>query len=246
MKKIIPLVFWSIIGLTMQVKAQKIDLTKQFNTRQILVVTAANWDTVDAKLNVFEWNNKSWQLKFADVPVTLGRTGLAWGKGLQSDELNTGVLKKEGDGKSPAGIFSLGGLFGYEDISTKMKFLKVSPSTFCVDDQTSAYYNQVTDTTKTPKTWNSAEEMRRNDDLYKYGVFVNYNTEPIVAGAGSCIFMHIWRGAGRPTAGCTAMTEENMLKLFSILDAEKKPLLIQMPRDEYEKLRNSYQLPDLH
>ncbi|UKJ07816.1 L,D-transpeptidase family protein [Solitalea lacus] len=223
--------------------AQRIDLVKHFNTKQLLIVTSKSLESIEGVLNVYEWDDQKWHLKLEKLPITLGRTGLVWGKGLHDDKLNTGDLKKEGDGKSPAGIYSLGGLFGYETIQTRMDFLKVTNTMFCVDDPSSVYYNKIVDTTQVEKTWNSAEEMRRADVLYKFGIIVNYNTDPIVAGAGSCIFMHIWRGANQPTSGCTAMTEENMLKLLEILDKEKNPLLVQFPLSEQQKLVEIYDLP---
>lgn len=243
MKRALLLSFSVITFLTQSCKAQQVNLTKEFQAEQLIVVTAADWTTIQAEMNVYELKSGKWKSVMEHIPVTLGRTGLAWGKGLHDDKLNVGELKKEGDGKSPAGIFRLNGLFAYETIKTKMPLLKVDTTTFCVDDKDSPFYNRIVNTDTTAKNWNSAEDMRRQDEFYKYGVFVGYNTDQIVAGAGSCIFMHLWRGSDRPTAGCTAMTEENVLALFNFLDSKKKPILVQVPQSEYENLKKLYELP---
>ncbi|AFD08855.1 L,D-transpeptidase family protein [Solitalea canadensis] len=243
MKKALLISFSVLAIFTQSCKSQKVNLTKQFQSEQLIVVTAADWTTIQAEMNVYELENGQWKSVMEHIPVTLGRTGLAWGKGLHDEKLNVGELKKEGDGKSPAGIFRLNGLFAYDDFKTKMPLLKVDTNTFCVDDKTSPFYNQIVSTDTTAKNWNSAEEMRRKDDFYKYGVFVGYNTDQIVAGAGSCIFMHLWRGSDRPTAGCTAMMEENMVALFEFLDPAKKPILVQVPKNEYENIKEIYELP---
>ena len=74
--------------------------------------------------------------------------------------------------------------------------------------------------------------MKRNDGLYEYGIVINHNTSPIIAGNGSAIFFHIWRSATSPTLGCTSMSKENLLVLMRWLDKGKHPLLIQVPEAE--------------
>lgn len=222
---------------------QGTDLQQKLDTRQLVLVTTSGWDNIDGQLTTYEWKNEQWVPVLQNIPVVTGRSGLAWGKGLHDPGLNNGKLKKEGDGNSPAGIFYLSGLFGYDDISAEMPALKVDERTFCVDDVKSDYYNQIVKSDTVKKDWSSAETMRMKSDVYKYGIFVDYNVNPSVPGDGSCIFMHIWRGSASPTAGCTAMTEENILRLIGFLDKSKNPVLVQVPASEYAGLRQRYKLP---
>src|SRR5215210_2249855 len=80
-------------------------------SRQCLVVVAANWNSTAGVLRAFERKNGSavWKAHGADVPVVLGKKGLAWGRGL----VNAGArpVKMEGDNKAPAGFFRLGQAF---------------------------------------------------------------------------------------------------------------------------------------
>jgi len=80
---------------------------------QLLVVTTQGWDEKQGELVLYERENDSTPciVVKAPVPVVLGKNGLAWGIGLHPTNPET-TYKKEGDGKSPAGIFSLGSAFG--------------------------------------------------------------------------------------------------------------------------------------
>ena len=72
----------------------------------------------------------------------------------------------------------------------------------------------------------SYEFMKRDDNLYKYGVVIEYNTDPVIKGNGSAIFLHIWKGEGIPTAGCVAVSEEDIIKILGWLDPAASPLMI--------------------
>jgi len=232
-----------ILILIIFIFEQKPGIHEKMKTSQLVVVTTAGWNNINGKMNTYHWKNNRWEPVLNNINIVTGRGGLAWGNGLHEPSLNKGKLKKEGDGNAPAGIYYLSGLFGYQDISARMNSLKVDELTFCVDDVKSAYYNQIVKSDTVKKDWNSAETMRMKSDVYKYGIFVDYNVNPITPGKGSCIFMHIWSKSTAPTAGCTAMTEDNMLKLINFLDKSKNPVLVQVPQSEYPKMKLLYKLP---
>ena len=113
----------------------------------------------------------------------------------------------------------------------------------CVDDVASGSYNAIVDTRRAArKDWDSDETMRREDDLYRFGLVVGHN-QANAPGAGSCIFVHIRRSPGVPTAGCTAMAQADILELIRWLDRAKGPVMVQLPRREYDRLRASWGLP---
>lgn len=78
---------------------------------------------------------------------------------------------------------------------------------------------------------------------YRWGVVVEHNAAPPVAGKGSCIFLHIWQAADKGTAGCTAMEQTNLEELMRWLDAKKRPVLAQLPEGEHKRLRAAWRLP---
>ena len=65
----------------------------------------------------------------------------------------------------------------------------------------------------------------RDVQQYRRGAVVQYNT-PATPGAGSCIFLHIWSGPSKGTAGCTAMSAENLDVLLRWLDPASNPRLL--------------------
>lgn len=204
---------------------------------QLLVVTTDNWSTKEGRLQRYEKKDDHWRKVGEKINIVLGRNGLGWGKGLHTTPKNAKYIKKEGDGKAPAGLFSLGNAFGYAQATFKIEFPYAIYKTtdHCVDDTTSQWYNQIIDSTQVKKDYKSFEHMKLRNNLYKYGITVNHNPNAI-AGAGSCIFMHIRSNSGKGTAGCTAMREEKIVTVLKWLKGEEKPLLLQLPKEEMVKV----------
>ena len=206
---------------------------------QLLVVVTPDWDATNGTMQRYEQRWRRWRAVGDPINVVIGRTGLAWGRGLHSPM--NGPQKHEGDGKSPAGIYTLGSAFGFEPSAQwKLPYVPLRETTECVDDAASAFYNQVVERTAA-SDWKSSEKMR-SVLQYKWGVVVNHNT-PAFAGAGSCIFLHIWKGPQSTTAGCTAMAEDDLVTLLQWLDPGRSPRIVQLPRAEYDRLRRPWSLP---
>lgn len=87
--------------------------------------------------------------------------------------------------------------------------------------------------------------MGRKDNLYKWGLFVGHNYPDPSQGKGSCIFIHIWKSSSQGTEGCSAMTEDDVVKIMKWVDASKKPLLVQFPVKEYNTVSEKINLPKL-
>lgn len=170
----------------------------------------------------------SWLSVAGPKAVSIGRHGLAWGAGEHRVQAPPGFrMKQEGDGCSPAGIFRIPFAFGYAPKAhgLHLKYVPVTSTLMGVDDAKSLYYNQIVDTASVESDWTSHETMLREDGLYRWGAFVAHNPTNM-PGGGSCIFLHLWRGPGRPTAGCTAMAEEDMIRVLKWLDSSKEPRLV--------------------
>ena len=220
------------------------------NSRQCIVVITDSWTASSGTALWFDRVTGSpWQGRGGPVPVLLGRAGLAWGRGELDKSRRTGPLKREGDDKAPAGVFRLGTTFGYaangKSLHSKMPYLALTKNIVAVDDPASRYYNQLIDKSRLTKVdWHSAENMILADNRYKWGVTVLHNVPP-APGAGSSIFIHVWKDSATATSGCTAMAEENLLRLLAWLDPAKAPLLVQLPRPIYNELHLQLGLPDI-
>jgi L,D-peptidoglycan transpeptidase YkuD (ErfK/YbiS/YcfS/YnhG family) len=188
-------------------------LNLEANIEQALIVHPDSQTIYQATITVWEKNGNEWRRVFDAIPAVIGRNGMA--------SLNE---KKEGDGRTPSGTYRLGTAFGYENaIDTKLSYRQVTAEDHWIDDPASAEYNQWV--TGTPNA-QSFENLKRDDDLYKYAVVIEYNTSPIKPGDGSAIFLHVWRAADKPTAGCVATDEANVKQLLSWLDPSRQPVII--------------------
>lgn len=206
-------------------------------SRQHVVVIVDGPRAVTGRLVRMEGAGGAWSAAGPTVRVVVGRGGVG--------------PKREGDGRSPAGVYPIGEAFGYgpePPDGLTIPYRPLSPGTVCVDDPGSVLYNRIVDpdTLSRSPAWASAEPMRRDlshgDDLYRWGVEIRYNAqgEP---GAGSCIFFHVWRGPESPTVGCTAMDAADLLALARWLDPGAKPVVVQGTRENLERLETRGLLP---
>jgi L,D-transpeptidase catalytic domain len=228
------------------------------SSTQMIVVTTAGWDAVEGRLQRYERATPrgKWKAAGPSAIVVVGKSGLGWGIGILpfgSRQIRgpADPVKKEGDGRAPAGVFRLRTIFGYSPQpppAWKMPYMGLTPSVECVDDPSSKSYNRVLDRAAFSPglpDWHSSEHMLRSDELYRWGVIVDHNAPTAAPGGGSCIFLHIWRGRGMGTVGCTAMPQEQLETVLAWLDPARKPLLVQLPVLQYKKLRKPWKLPPL-
>lgn len=220
--------------------------------RQMILVVAENDTTFRARMGTFSLVRGGWRAEAA-WPVVIGRNGMAWGRGLhrEGDRDPRRPVKREGDGKTPEGVFTLPRAFGYapaDSARTRLPYTQADADLICIDDVRSEFYNTVTgvaekgmDRDRLP----SHERMLREDGLYRYVILVGHNIAPRDRGAGSCIFLHVWRGEDSGTSGCTAMTEERMTELFAWLDPGERPVIVQLTRADYMRLRAAWGLPEM-
>ncbi len=188
---------------------------KDKKAKQAVFVTADKADKFTAKITAYEYIKGKWVKKYS-MPAVIGKNGIS-------------LKKKEGDGKSPAGIFYIGRSFGTvkKPSGVDLPYTKTDQYDYWVDDVTSRDYNKWIVYKGDPeKRWKSFERMKL-EPLYHYGAVIEYNTHPIVKGAGSAIFFHVWRASDKPTAGCTAVSQDNVVKLLKWMDPAKKPVFIQ-------------------
>ena len=219
-------------------------------TQMVLVLTD-NWQQATGTLHTFERHQNRWQPIASAFDVSIGKNGSAWGIGLHPVQ-NDAPQKVEGDGKAPAGIFAIDIAFGYAEKSTsKLRYHAMTDADWCIDVVESPLYNQIVSTGHVglDAVKGSTEPMRRDlqanaDQLYKKGFVIKHNPDNIRK-SGSCIFAHLWRAPGKPTAGCTAMSENDMNALLHWLDADKNPSFVLLPKSEYTRLQKSWHLPPL-
>lgn len=183
----------------------------------MLVVDESLLFWTSRKVYTLERQDGIWRQVFDPMKAVIGRNGFA-----------PPGEKREGDGRTPSGQYRLGTAFGYaREISTKMPYRQALSDDLWVDDPKAPDYNRWVKQTETQAA--SYEKMKRDDDQYKYGLVIEYNSNPVIPGYGSAIFLHIWKSPGSPTAGCVAVSEEDILKILGWLDPAAHPVIIINP-----------------
>lgn len=130
---------------------------------------------------------------------------------------------REGDYRTPEGLFSLGFAFGTENLTDlSIPYRQLNENCYWVDDPESPYYNQWQETTDI--TWNSAEHLIDYAVSYRYTVVVNYNMNPITPYKGSAIFLHC--ATGSYTAGCIAVPTADMKNILYWLKEDANPMIL--------------------
>jgi zinc D-Ala-D-Ala dipeptidase len=246
------LIFSLLIGLSSSVLAQV--KTPQpppkkapfAQSRQAVVVTTKDWDATQGEARLFERGRvgAKWTQKGEAFPIVVGRAGLAWAHDAAPEK--SVQFKVEGDGKSPAGLFPMTFAFGTAVKPERVTFpyTRVVEFTECVDDVKSSHYNKIVNRMQVGNfDWKSSEKMIEIVPEYELGVFVAYNSYPVVRGNGSCIFLHVWKEPTSATSGCTAMGRTDLERIVSWLEPTHNPYLVQLPEAEYKSLTKSWNLP---
>lgn len=183
------------------------------NVGQLLVVFNEEAENFTAVFVALEKINNRWVVKQKPIEAGIGKNGFA----PPSD-------KKEGDGKSPTGIFKLGKLFSYEkQFQTLLENQQTTKEDKWIDDVNSPDYNKHIIGATSAKSY---ENMLLKDDVYKYCTVIEYNTNPIIKGKGSAIFFHLALKSGTFTSGCVAIKEEYMKLMVNWLDPKLNPTII--------------------
>jgi uncharacterized protein YijF (DUF1287 family) len=224
------------------------DLVLPPATQQLVLVVTEDWQSPQARLSTWERGEKGWRRRSHPKPVTVGAAGLGWGRGLHPE--NTGPLlggpqKQEGDNRAPAGLFRLSTATGYAasaPAGSQLPYQQATEQLRCVDDPSSPEYNQLRRLAPGKARWASDEAMKRSDDQYRLTIVVDHNRAPVMAGAGSCIFLHAWPAPGIPSPGCTMMAFPDVKDLLTWLDPRLQPLLVQLPKAIAEKAAASWGL----
>lgn len=221
---------------------------------QAIIGIANDWDDSRVNLTLAEKQaNGQWAPVYKAIPGRLGKNGLVWGLGLHRNPRRA-TIKKEGDGRSPAGVFDLGGLW----VTTKKKvrhhrgipLVQVDARDLWVSDISRPdLYNRWVRLPRPARTaWELNEQMRLNDYPHSIKLLICHNTQGTagrpVPGAGSSIFFHIWRRDGASaTMGCTSMHEQNLRAIIQRLDPTRRPVYILLPKEEYARYRRAWRLP---
>ena len=130
--------------------------------------------------------------------------------------------KKEGDNKTPKGIFEIENLYYRKDRKQKpftlLKCVEINKNMgWCNDTRFPNNYNKLFKIQKKIKH----EKLERKDYKYDFLIPIKYNFKKPTTGHGSCIFIHLTKDY-KPTAGCIALKEKDFLIMAKLIKKSSK------------------------
>jgi L,D-peptidoglycan transpeptidase YkuD (ErfK/YbiS/YcfS/YnhG family) len=191
------------------------------NCEQLIVTAVLDRESHPAQVSAFEKRGDQWLKVYGPFSAVVGRKGI-------TDQ------KKEGDERTPEGVYPLLKVFGLEKHRVQhMPFVSIHEHLEAVDDPLSRYYNQIVDRRSISMLdWQSSEKMQELGRFYEIGAVIGYNTEDTLPGKGSCIFLHVYDSLKRGTAGCTAVSLDELKQLVNWLNQDLSPHILLTVRKE--------------
>tara|TARA_Y100000591_G_scaffold316010_1_gene324192 strand:+ start:356 stop:850 length:495 start_codon:yes stop_codon:yes gene_type:complete len=130
--------------------------------------------------------------------------------------------KKEGDKKTPKGIFKIGDLYFRKDRIKKpltlLKCIEIKKNMgWCNDIHYPRKYNKLIKIEKKIRH----EKLNRKDYKYDFLIPIKYNFKKPISGLGSCIFIHLTRNY-KPTSGCIGLNEKDFLIMLKLIKRNSK------------------------
>ena len=135
-------------------------------------------------------------------------------------------FKKEGDHKTPKGVFKIEHLYYRKDRlnrpKTHLKCIKINKNQgWCDDVNVPKKYNKLIKINNYIKH----EKLFRKDHKYNLLVPIKYNFKNPKTGRGSCIFIHLTNNY-KPTAGCVALKKKDFLIMLKLIKKNTKIKII--------------------
>jgi L,D-peptidoglycan transpeptidase YkuD (ErfK/YbiS/YcfS/YnhG family) len=178
---------------------------------QAVVVTADRYSTTTATLTAYQRDGNGWRRAFGPWTARLGTRGLA-----------PPGEKREGDGRTPAGVYGFDFFFGVAaDPGVKFPYRRVTNRIVWDDDPASPLYNTWVDLDR--QQAGSEPEPMFVSPAYDHGAVIAYNTDR-TPGLGSAIFLHVSNGG--PTAGCVSLPAGQLIEVLRWLDPGRSPKIV--------------------
>lgn len=175
---------------------------------QVITVEATSSRAVVAVLRAWEWSKHGYVLAFPPTLANMGVHGVG--------------PTREGLGRTPTGIFTLTQAFGSQASNgTKLPYFRAGPDDWWDEDPASPAYNRHVRTAVSPG--GESENLYDAGAVYAHAVVINYNTDPVVKGAGSGFFLHV--SSGYPTAGCVAINSRVLNEIMRWLVPLDHPVI---------------------
>jgi L,D-peptidoglycan transpeptidase YkuD (ErfK/YbiS/YcfS/YnhG family) len=195
------------------------------SARQLITVVAPRRWSTRAALQLWRRADGCWLTVGGPWPAWVGQRGVS-------------ERKREGDRTTPAGVFAIGTvMYGVApNPGVRYAYRRLVCGDWWVEDPRSPYYNRLRHVpcdTRPPFEVTS-EDLSRSPTAYRHFAFIRYNTDPIVPGRGSGIFLHA--STGRPTLGCVSLPLPQLVRVLRWLRPANAPLIVIGTRSDIRRL----------
>lgn len=182
---------------------------------QLVTVASVRNTSTSGMLRAWEKRGECWAPVAGPWPAWLGQRGIS-------------EHKREGDRTTPSGAFGFQRvMYGLAaNPSVRYRYHRIVCGDWWVEDSRSPYYNQFRHVRcgARPPFRITSEDMSRSPTAYRYLAVIDYNTNPIVPGRGSGIFLHV--SHGNPTLGCVSLPLPQLLTILRWLRPAKEPQIV--------------------
>ena len=181
---------------------------------QLLTAIPRTRRSTQARFRLWTKRGGCWRLSAGPWTAWVGENG-------------TSPSKREGDRRTPTGIFGFHRtMYGIAPSpGVRYRYHRIVCGDWWVEDPASSYYNHFRHVRcgASPPFRTTSEDMSRSPTAYRHLAVIAYNSSPVVPGRGSGIFLHA--STGRPTLGCVSLLMPQLLRTLSWLRPAAHPLI---------------------
>jgi L,D-peptidoglycan transpeptidase YkuD (ErfK/YbiS/YcfS/YnhG family) len=190
------------------------------SARQLVMVSATSSDTTTATVTLWTKQDSTWLRTAGPFTATIAGHGMS-------------AHHREGDGTTPQGSYALVSAFGLLARGRiKLAYTQVHPGSCWISDARRTDYNTMVTARRCDAPNENLYGIAQHG-AYLRSIVTSYNMDPIVAGRGSAIFVHLVTrtrsGRSLPTAGCISLPGAALNVIWRWVDAAASPRIVIGP-----------------
>lgn len=182
---------------------------------QLITVVAPRRSSTRASVRLWRKIDGCWRAVAGPWSAWLG------GRGVSAN-------RREGDRTTPVGSFGIGRtMYGVDpNPGVRYRYRRIVCGDWWVEDPRSPYYNQFRHLScgARPPFRVTTGDMSASPTAYRHLAFIRFNTDPVVPGRGSAIFLHA--NTGRPTLGCVSLPVPELVRTLRWLRPASAPRIV--------------------
>jgi L,D-peptidoglycan transpeptidase YkuD (ErfK/YbiS/YcfS/YnhG family) len=191
------------------------------SARQLVTVEGSSYGAQTATVTLWQRSGSCWAVAGGPWSGFVGYNGF-------SDH------KREGDGTTPTGAYGFGSVVygNAADPGVHETYHQLVCGDWWDENSSSAPYNTFEHVAcgTTPSWASGSEALWTETQPYPSFAVIDYNTSPVIAGAGSAIFLHA--STGGPTVGCVSIPLADLDTFLRWMQPSQSPLIVIGPASE--------------